>query len=394
MKPRWRLLTASVEQVERGYIVKRRLSSFPIISMAVVAVFFPPGDLAAQQVRGRLLDAASGEPVVGALVILLDVDDAELTSTVTSTRGTYAIRAAGAGMFQLRIERIGFETSTTEPFSLLADQTESLELTASSSAVILPALTVESEAECHARPEVGEATYVLWEEARKTLRLTERLVSDYRFDGVMYERLVNLWGEALEQGDTQFVSIAGRHPFRSVSRDELEERGYARQAAEGTYFYAPDAEILLSDEFLDSHCFRVRRMGDDPVVGLAFEPVREDRHRVDVKGVLWLDRETSQLRTLEFRYTGVELPSHLGTGPGPYGQMVFDRIESGGWIVREWWIRTPAGSRRRGVQEYVTYSQEGGRVDRVESLHAGRQDLRPVPSVYGPPPAADSAGSS
>ena len=129
------------------------------------------------------------------------------------------------------------------------------------------------------------------------------------------------------------------------------------------------------------------------MVGLAFEPVRHEHDRVDVDGVLWIDSETSRLRTLDFRYTGIEPPSHLGTGPGPYGQVVFDQLPGGGWIVRDWWIRTPTGSRDRGVQTYVTYAQQGGRVNQTQRLGASPSERRPVPSVYGPPPSADSSGT-
>jgi hypothetical protein len=361
--------------------------------MIVVLVLGTADLLSAQAVRGRLLDASSAEPVAGALIVLLDADGAEVTSTVTSARGTYHLRAPGAGVFRLRAERIGFQSSLSNDITLLANETVTEELTASSSAIVLPVLSVESETECRVRPEEGEATYVLWEEARKALEVTEKTAADYRFDAITYQRHVNLWGEALEQGDVQFVSYAGRHPWRSVPIEELEEHGYARQAEEGTYFYGPDAEVLLSDQFLDSHCFRYRTGDDDVVVGLAFEPVREVDGRVDVDGVLWLDRETSRLRTLEFSYTGIPRPAHLGTGPGPYGQMEFDQLPDGGWIVRDWWIRTPTGSRDRGVQTYVTYAQQGGTVNRTERLGATRNDMRPVPSVYGPPPSADSSGT-
>jgi len=361
--------------------------------MIMVLVLGTADLLSAQAVRGRLLDASSAEPVAGALIILLDADGTEVTSTVTSARGTYHLRAPGAGLFRLRAERIGFQSSVSSDITLLANETVTEELLASSSAIVLPVLSVESETECRVRPEEGEATYVLWEEARKALQVTEKTAAGYRFDAVTYQRHVNLWGEALEQGDVQFVSYAGRHPWRSVPIDELEEHGYAREAEEGTYFYGPDAEVLLSDQFLDSHCFRYRTGDDDVVVGLAFEPVREVDDRVDVDGVLWLDRETSQLRTLEFRYTGVPRPAHLGTGPGPYGQMEFDQLPDGGWIVRDWWIRTPTGSRDRGPQTYVTYAQQGGRVNQTERLGATRNDMRPVPSVYGPPPSADSSGT-
>ncbi len=360
--------------------------------MIVVLMLGTADLLSAQAVRGRLLDASSGEPVAGALIVLLDADGSEVISTVTSARGTYHLRAPGAGVFSIRAERIGFENSLSNEITILAGETVTEELTAASSAIVLPVLAVESESECRVRPEEGEATYVLWEEARKALQVTEQTAAAYRFDAVTYQRHVNLWGEPLEQGDTQFVSYAGRHPWRSVPIAELEEHGYAREAEEGTYFYGPDAEVLLSDQFLDSHCFRYRT-GDDIVVGLAFEPVRQVDDRVDVDGVLWLNRETSQLRTLEFRYTGIERPTHLGTGPGPYGQMEFDQLPDGGWIVRDWWIRTPTGSRQRGVQTYVTYAQQGGRVNQTERLDASRRDMRPVPSVYGPPPTADSSGT-
>jgi len=324
------------------------------------------------------------QALAGLTILLMGASDL----TAQAVRG----RLLDAGVFRLRAERIGFENSMSDEITLLANQTVNEELMASSSAIVLPLLAVESETECRVRPEEGYATYVLWEEARKALQVTEHTAAGYRFDAVMYQRHVNLWGEALEQGDMQFVSMAGRHPFRSVPIEELEEQGFAREAEEGTYYYGPDAEVLLSGGFLDSHCFRYRTAGD-VVVGLAFEPVRKVRDRVDVEGVLWLDRETSHLRTLEFSYTWVARPAHLGTGPGTYGQMVFDQLPSGGWIVREWWIRTPTGSRQRGVQTYVTYAQQGGRVDRTEPLGSARGDHRPVPSVYGPPPSPDSSGA-
>ncbi len=368
------------------------LTRHVLILSGLTSLFLATTDLSAQAVRGRLLDARMGEPVAGALIVLLDSNGGEIASTVTSVRGTYQVGTPGAGVFRLRAERIGFESSLSGEITVLAGQTVTEQLTASSSAIVLPVLAVESETECRVRPEEGYATYALWEEARKALEITEKTAAAYRFDAVTYQRHVNLWGEALEQGDIQFVSYGGRHPWRSVSIEELEEHGYARHAEEGTYFYGPDAEVLLSDQFLDAHCFRYR-IGEDGLVGLAFEPVRPEHDRVDVDGVLWIDSRTSRLRTLDFSYTGIEPPSHLGTGPGPYGRVEFDQLPGGGWIVREWWIRTPTGSRDRGMQTYVTYAQQGGRVNQTRRLGASPSERRPVPSVYGPPPSADSSGT-
>lgn len=68
-------------------------------------------------------------------------------------------------------------------------------------------------------------------------------------------------------------------------------------------FHAPDAAVLLSDTFLDTHCFRLQSAHRAHVgmVGLAFEPVRGTR-TPDVHGVLWMDAESAELRLLEYGY--------------------------------------------------------------------------------------------
>jgi hypothetical protein len=362
-------------------------------SCAILALTLVTSDLlVAQAVRGRLVEADSGAPVAGGLIVMFDLEGTEVASTVTGSQGTYHVRAPGAGVFRLRAERIGFESSLSGEIALLSGQVVTEELAASSTAIVLPVLTVESKTECRVRPEEGETTYVVWEEARKALAVTERTAAGYFFDATTYERTVDPWGGTLTAGETEHVSMAGRHPFRSAPIEDLEEHGYARRKPEGTYFYGPDAEVVLSDQFLDSHCFRSRLGDDDALVGLSFEPVVQGGDRVDVEGVLWLDRESSKLRTLEFRYTGVERPAR-GEGPGPHGEMVFDQLPGGGWIVREWWIRVPLGSQQRGVRTYVTYVQRGGRVRHTEQLGASRSEMAPVPSVYGPPPSSDSSGA-
>ena len=98
-------------------------------SAAMVALFLTSASAAtAQAVSGRLLETGSAQPVMGALVILLDADGSEITTTVTSAAGAYHVRAPGAGQFRLRVERIGFQTTTTDPITLLADETASLEI--------------------------------------------------------------------------------------------------------------------------------------------------------------------------------------------------------------------------------------------------------------------------
>jgi len=106
-----------------------------------------------------------------------------------------------------------------------------------------------------------------------------------------------------------------------------------------TDYYAPDAEVLLSDTFLADHCFKIKEgeFEHTGYVGLAFQPIPE-RKKPDIKGVLWMDAKTAELRTVEFTYTW--LPNDLRTVDFG-GTVSFFRLPGGRWIVRSWRIRMP-----------------------------------------------------
>ena len=104
------------------------------------------------------------------------------------------------------------------------------------------------------------------------------------------------------------------HPFRSLPAEVLSVGGYITVNQDGsTDYYAPDADVLLSDTFLADHCFKIEPRDEFEhlgQVGLAFQPIPE-RKKPDIKGVLWMDEKTAELRTLEFTYTW--LPNDLRT---------------------------------------------------------------------------------
>jgi len=109
--------------------------------------------------------------------------------------------------------------------------------------------------------------------------------------------------------------------------------------ADSFILYAPDAAVVLSESFADQHCFAVRQgRGDrEGLIGLGFEPA-PGRDLPDIEGVLWLDMETAELRDLEFRYKRLPLPvwdDDIG------GDVEFERLPSGAWIVSRWSIRSP-----------------------------------------------------
>jgi hypothetical protein len=161
-------------------------------------------------------------------------------------------------------------------------------------------------------------------------------------------------------------------PFRSLPAAELARNGYVRREGNDHVFIAPDATVLLSEEFLDGHCFRVAPgRGDEAgLVGLQFEPVR-GRRLPDVSGTLWLDPATADLRSMEFAYTG--LPDYAyDEGEVWGGRMEFARTAAGAWMVNRWTLRLPSMGiptglySRSGRLRVAVFSEIGGEVLRSD----------------------------
>lgn len=319
------------------------IRSWLAVLAGLSAFGFPSaGPLGAQTVLGTAVDAVDGAPVAGAFVILLDEEGVERDRGLTSSTGAFRLRAARPGTYRLSLERIGFEDLVTETFELPADSTVSRRLLASAQPIELSEIRVAGgEARCGTPPSEARELSRVWNEARKALEATAwtNRQSYYRFDGLIVRQLLDEQGKPQLPPEYEPIRVYGRHPFRSVQADDLAYGGWVqRQGVEGLKFFAPDAEVLLSDSFLSRHCFRLAR--DDlakNLVGVEFDP-RPDRHIPDISGVLWVDREAAELRSLVYRYENLELPvetEHLG------GRVEFDHLPDGGWIVRKWEIRTP-----------------------------------------------------
>src|SRR5206468_1241301 len=88
---------------------------------------------------------------------------------------------------------------------------------------------------------------------------------------------------------------------------------------------------------LQDHCVRLIRSPDASRIGLAFEPTRERRRVPEIRGVLWLDRASAELRALEYRYTNVTPEQEAYAG----GTMDFARLGNGAWMIARWNIGMP-----------------------------------------------------
>lgn len=346
--------------------------AWPVV-LAGLALAVRP--LAGQAVRGQLVDRSNGFPIGGAFVVLLDQQGTEVARVLTGDAGSFLIRAPGPGTYRLQSKRIGFRMQESLPIVLAEGQTVSYRLEVEAVPARLPPVVVEGRPQCGSRGDEGSAVAQLWEEAREALaavRWTEgQRVYDYTLE--LFERDLAPAGQRVEKERTWARSGSAEVPFRSLPAESLAAYGYVvGNDREGRTYYAPDAGVLLSDVFLEDHCFTARQGSGElaGLVGLAFVPAPR-RRLPDVRGVLWLDRETAELRFLEYRYAN--LPAFLPEG-ALGGRVEFLRLENGAWIVLDWSIRMPLmglvvdrSSGRPRDPTVLGFRERGGKVTAIRT---------------------------
>ncbi len=289
----------------------------------------------AQTVELKLRNDSTRSVVVGAIVRLLGpggVADQGLTDEL----GRVVLRAASAGSYRLRIDRIGFAGLLGEPFDLAGGQTLIKEIEVSSRAQQLPPIVVEGKSHCRDAGIAGTPAGILWEEIQKAL--TANLITIRRAGVPIHVRkFIRELGtnrKVIRQWFTHSYSVRDQ-AFASLSPELLTRLGFVRQDGDSVIYAAPDAALLLSDQFTATHCFHLVQ-GNGQLTGLAFQPV-PDRLVTDVRGVLWVDRLSGELRDIEYGYTGLTGQEKYDIG----GRLEFNRLASGAWIVSYWQIRTP-----------------------------------------------------
>lgn len=357
-----------------------RIAALTVALLGLGATLTPSAALG-QAILGEAFEAESGAPLEGAVVTAFDSSGEAVRSTLTNQDGRFRIQLRQPGIYTVRLDRIGFETVTSAPVEVQGTGTARIELQVPQLAIELEGITAEAEQKCTVRPGQGEATARLWDEARKALTATAltEAANVYRFEIFNYQRRLDLNSMRVEEEARQRSEKVTESPIQSLPAEDLAENGYVRRVAGDVWdYFAPDASVLLSDVFLDDHCFSVRLPESDDeegLIGLAFEPVRGSRGS-DIHGALWLDVESARLSHLEFRYT--ELPGQI-RDDRLGGRVEFEGLPNGTWVVRKWWIRMPLLARGRtdyssSVTGYVLagIQEQGAEVGAIESLGGDR----------------------
>lgn len=376
----------------------------------------------AQVVAGTVSERGTSAPITGAVISLVDVERRVVATVLADETGRFEVRAPRAGRYALEAKRIGVARTSTDFFDL--GDGERLERSVVVDAIV-PRLTrviTQQTRSCTRRPDQDAETLQLWEDARAALTATA-ITGRRAVRGTIskFEREVDFSTDGVRRYDVIENHGDVTHAFRSVPAAQLGAEGYV-VSSEGFFtYYAPDAEVLLSDEFAARHCFHVvtTSRGGDTLVGLAFEPTRGSRH-TDITGALWLNASTSELREVTFTYRGlVQTADRSDFG----GAVHFLRMPNGGWIVDDWVIRMPfvvaddenpavpnlSSRRRRPVRGHLAGIHEAGgsvRPDRLDTPRAvslrgvvvdsGGSPMQGVTVALTPTPfvaRADSAGA-
>ena len=318
--------------------------------------------LPAQVVRGRVTEVNVSLPVPGALVSLLrETGDATVVSVLTTAAGDYAIRAPAPGRYRVSVKRIGVKRFISAPFDLADGETRAFDAALDPVALTLPQVTVSGLCATRSRELARIAS--LWEEARTALEATEISLRDR-----LMEAQITRYAAELEPGRLRVMfdwrsdaQVMSEQPFHSLSGDSLSEIGYWRQLpGDSVEYQGPDASALASNAFLRDHCFSLARpiRNRPDLTGIAFVPAR-DRRLPDIAGTIWLDARRFELRSVEFRYTGLpSMPNAEQVG----GEAHYTRLGSGAWIVDRWFIRMPQVIARSDDWPRRQLREEGGAV--------------------------------
>jgi carboxypeptidase family protein len=338
--------------------------------------------LAGQEVHARVLDSLGVQPLAGAMARIETRAGDLVARSLTGQDGRVAFNSIQPGRYVLRIEMIG--RATKELLFEISDSDQSIrrEIRMTARPIQIEGVSVAASDRCRLAPDAGVLVHQVWEEARKALAVTAATDREgrYRYETLLYERdldreLIHVQGMTEERRERNLET-----PFVTRSPEDLLRLGFVERSDGSDVYFAPDAQLLLSDEFLATHCLTIAAGGtseaSNDVVGLSFRPVSAVGEQVDIAGTLWLDLETSELRHLDYRYTN--LPP-VRADPRVGGRVAFKRMPQGRWIVSEWWIRMPSVSvqwdREYRARDFLSgFRESGGAV--LEARWQGESVLR------------------
>jgi hypothetical protein len=332
-----------------------------------------PAAAQAPALAGTLV-GPDGVPVAVAAVYVFDAAGTRVGSVLSDTRGRFRNPLPVAGTYDLRVERIGFETELVNGLVVPATGVEATVIALRVRPLVLDPLEVSAERVCRAEVNRNPDLIRIWSEARKALAQTALAGSDSSraFQVEVSERVLTP-DLTLVRASADTLEQAGGHAFTFQPVEELGATGWGEKEDEVvTRLFGPSPEAFLSPRFGATHCLSLAdEPSPDSLVGLAFESI-PDSLDVGLEGTFWIDPASWRLRRIDFRYTGT--PS-LDDAPHQGGTVVLDVGRDGAWYAAAWSVRgpvlEPSGITYDRVGDYRLLRRQAYRVTGYLE-HAGR----------------------
>lgn len=310
-----------------------------------------PACATAQELHGVVLQQDSTTPAAGAIVVMLDsASDKVVARVVAGARGFFSLSAPTPRYVRLSVLRLGQRPTDAGGFSLAAGSAREVRLVLSNDPIAAAAFEVKAESKCRLRRDASATLQQLFDEARKTLMSSASSVSGTTNTATFsrYTRQDDKRGKPMQPERRTTSTGPTTRPFRSIDADRLVRDGFVtRDAATDTSTYwAPDAEVLFDEQFLERHCLQLATGKDNRTgqLGIAFRPVNRPRDIVDVTGTIWMDSASRELRSVEYAYDGLARDlANAGAG----GEVQFTHTSDGLWFVHEWTIRMPRATLKK-----------------------------------------------
>ena len=171
----------------------------------LVVLWALPSRSSAQTIRGRVLDATSGEPVVLAFVGLMVEGRQMVVSALGGTDGTFEVTAPEPGSYYIYVNRTGYSTLMDGAFELGDDGMLDVQIGLKPTAIELEPLLVESESDAtplervgfYDRAALGQGSFFTREEIRLTAidKVTDAIRNVPRFEVMRSRPVIGLEAE-------------------------------------------------------------------------------------------------------------------------------------------------------------------------------------------------------
>jgi len=170
-------------------------------------------------ITGTIVDAASGQPIEYANLVLLNPADSSMVNgTISGTDGSFLMEGIDVGIYQLKAHFIGFETAVLNQISI-ASKKDHLDL---GSIPLKPSSIMLSEAEI-----VGNNDYIDFKIDKKVINVSEHINAE---GGAVVEALQNVpsvqvdaAGNVSLRGSTSFTLLIDGRPSVLAPSDALNQ---------------------------------------------------------------------------------------------------------------------------------------------------------------------------